>query len=141
MAQRRRELLEAHRVLVAQLARGDAELLRRLRHRLAVLVGAGEKEDVLAALTHVPGEHIGRDRRVGVTQVRLAVDVVDGRGDVIGHPPSMLLGGSSPTEQRPQPRGQVPPPPTRGRATVLREAQQRSGGQQAQAGKDESQVR
>ena len=70
---------------VAQLAGGDAELLRRQGDRLAVLVGPGEEEDVLAALAHVARQHVGGDRRVGVAQMRLAVHVVDRRGDVVGH--------------------------------------------------------
>ena len=99
--QRRRELLEADRVLVAKLARGDAELLRSLGHRLAVLVRPGEEEDVLAALAHVAREHIGRDRRVGVPEMRLAVHVVDGRRDVVRHRPSMLpAGGRGPAAAR-----------------------------------------
>ena len=61
----------------------DAELLGRLRDRLAVLVGAGQKEHVLAPLAHVAGEDVGGDRRVRVTEVRLGVDVVDRRGDVV----------------------------------------------------------
>ena len=56
-----------------------------LGDRLAVLVGAGQEEDVLAALAHVPGEDVGGDRRVGVPQVGLAVDVVDRGGDVEAH--------------------------------------------------------
>ena len=40
--------------------------------RLAVLVGAGEEEHVLAALAHVAREHVGGDRRVRVAEVRLA---------------------------------------------------------------------
>ena len=66
------------------------ELLGRLGDRLAVLVGAGEEEHVLAALAHVAREHVGGDRRVGVPEVGLAVHVVDRRGDVVGHRPSML---------------------------------------------------
>ena len=53
--------------------------------RLAVLVGAGEEEDVLPPLAHVAREHVGRDRRVGVAEVRLGVDVVDRGGDVEAH--------------------------------------------------------
>ena len=62
------------------------ERLGRLRDRLAVLVGAREEEDVLAALAHVPREHVGGDRRVRVAEVRLAVHVVDRGGDVVRHP-------------------------------------------------------
>ena len=47
-------------------------LLGGLRHRLAVLVGPGQEEDVLAALAHVAGEDVGGDRRVGVAEVGLA---------------------------------------------------------------------
>ena len=64
--------------------------------RLAVLVGAGEEEDVLAALAHVPGEHVGRHRRVGVAEVGLRVDVVDRGGDVVGHVEPGYLRGSLP---------------------------------------------
>jgi len=49
-----------------------------VRHRLAVLVGAREEEDVLAALTVVPGEDVGGDGRVRVAEWGLGVDVVDG---------------------------------------------------------------
>ena len=76
---------EARRVAVDQLLRLEARALGRLRDRLAVLVGAGEKEHVLAALAVVAGEDIGRDRRVRVPEVRLRVDVVDRRGDVVAH--------------------------------------------------------
>ncbi len=54
-------------------------------HRLAVLVGPGEEEHLLAPLAHVPGQHVGGDGRVGVAQVGLRVDVIDGGGDVEGH--------------------------------------------------------
>ena len=63
----------------------DPLALGRQRDRLAVLVGAGEEEDVLAALAHVAGEDVGGDRRVGVAEVGLGVDVVDRRGDVEAH--------------------------------------------------------
>jgi hypothetical protein len=83
--ERPRQVTEALRVLVGELARLDAEPLGRLGDRLAVLVGAREEEDVFAALAHVPREHVARDRGVGVAEVRLRVDVVDRRGDVVGH--------------------------------------------------------
>ena len=59
-------------VAVGQLLRRDALALGGERDRLAVLVGAGEEEDVLAALAHVAREHVGRDRRVRVPEVRRA---------------------------------------------------------------------
>ncbi len=81
----RQQREEALGVAVGQLLRGDALALGRLRDRLAVLVGAGEEEDLLAALAHVPGQDVGADRRVRVAEVRRGVDVVDRRGDVEGH--------------------------------------------------------
>ncbi len=81
----RHQRFELGGVAVGQLLRGDALALGRVLDRLAVLVGAGEEEDVLAALAHVAGEHVSRHRRVGVTEMRLRVDVVDRRGDVVGH--------------------------------------------------------
>ena len=65
----------------------DPLALGRELDRLPVLVGAGEEEDVLAALAHVPGEHVGGHRRVRVAEVRLGVDVVDRGGDVVAHAP------------------------------------------------------
>ena len=81
----RHQRLELGRVAVGQLLRRDPLALGRGLDRLAVLVGAGEEEDVLATLAHVAGQHVGGHRRVGVAEVRLGVDVVDRRGDVVGH--------------------------------------------------------
>ena len=75
----------ARRQLVHVLLRGEPALLRRLGDLGAVLVGAGEEEDVLAPLAVVPRQHVGGDGRVGVAVVRLAVHVVDGSGDVEAH--------------------------------------------------------
>ena len=83
---------KARRVAVGELARRDPEPLRRLRDRLAVLVRAGEEEDVLAALAHVAGEHVARDRGVGVPEMGLGVHVVDRRRDVVAHRESSLTG-------------------------------------------------
>ena len=76
---------KARGVEVDELPRGQALALRRLSDRLAVLVGTGEEEDVLAALAVVSGEHVGGDRRVGVAEMWLGVDVVDRGGDVVAH--------------------------------------------------------
>ena len=54
----RHQRLELGRVAVAQLLRRDPLALGRQLDRLAVLVGAGEEEDVLPALAHVPGEDV-----------------------------------------------------------------------------------
>ena len=81
----RHQRLEALGVAVGELLRRDALALGRLRHRLAVLVGAGEEEHLLAALAHVAGEDVGADRGVRVPEVGRGVDVEDRRGDVVGH--------------------------------------------------------
>ena len=60
--------LEARGVAVGELLRLDSLGARRVGDRLAVLVGAGEEEDVLAALAHVAREHVGGDRLVGVAR-------------------------------------------------------------------------
>lgn len=57
----------------------------RLGDGLAVLVGAGQEEDVFAALAVVARQHVGRDRRVCVAEMGLRVHVVDRRCDVVGH--------------------------------------------------------
>src|SRR5215210_878418 len=80
-----RHLLEAGREAVAQLSRCDALGLRLLRDGLPVLVGSGQEEDLIAALAVVSGQDVGGDRRVGVPQMGLAVDVVDRRGDIEAH--------------------------------------------------------
>ena len=82
---------KARRVAVGELLRRDALALGGQLDRLAVLVGAGEEEDVLAALAVVAGEHVGGDRRVRVAEMRLGVDVEDRRGDVEAHGRVSLL--------------------------------------------------
>ncbi len=80
----RHQRLEARGVAVGQLLRLDPLRVRGVGDRLAVLVGAGQEEDVLPALAHVPRDHVGSDLLVGVAEVRLAVDVSDRRGDEEG---------------------------------------------------------
>jgi hypothetical protein len=81
----RHQRLELGRVAIGQLLRRDPLALGRVLDRLAVLVGAGEEEDVLAPLAHVPRQHVGCHGRVGVAEVRLGVYVVDRRGDEVAH--------------------------------------------------------
>ena len=81
----RQQVEEPLRVAVRELLRRDPLGLRDLRHRLAVLVGPGEEEHLLAALAVMPREDVRPDRRVRVAQVRRRVHVVDGRRDVVGH--------------------------------------------------------
>ena len=73
--EQRHQGLEALGVAIGQLLRGHSLGGGGVGHRLAVLVGAGEKEHVLAALAHMPSDHVGRDRLVGVPQVRDTVDI------------------------------------------------------------------
>ncbi len=54
----------------------------RLHHLDAVLVGAGEEEDVVAVEPLEAGDGVGRDRLVGVADVGRAVGIGDRGGDV-----------------------------------------------------------
>ena len=66
-----------------RLRRIEAVLLGRLRHLLAMLVHAGEELDVVPARATEARLHIGENRAVRRTEMRLGVHVVDGRRDVI----------------------------------------------------------
>ena len=68
---------------------GDARHLRR------VLVDPGEQERLTAALPLMTREHVGRDRRVGVADVRRRVDVVDRRRQVVRLHPDRFYGRPS----------------------------------------------
>ena len=76
--------LEQRHVAVEQLPRRQAFACRGLLHLLAVLVGAGEEEHVIAVEPHEAGDGVGGDRLVGVADMRRAVRIGDRRGDVIG---------------------------------------------------------
>ncbi len=106
--QQRQQRPEALRVAVGELLGLDALGGGGVGDRLAVLVGAGEKEHVLAPLAHVAGEHVGGDLLVRVAHVRLGVDVVDRGRDVEGHP---LLEAIRRVRGRARPR--TPTPRTR----------------------------
>jgi hypothetical protein len=93
-AEPRPQRAEALGIAIGELLRRDALALGDVRDGLAVLVGSSQEEDVVTALAVVPREDIGRDRRVRVPQVRGGVDVVDGRRDVEGGDPAMLLTAS-----------------------------------------------
>ncbi len=60
---------------------------RRLLDLLTVLVGAGQKIDLLAPEPLIAGEGVGHHRRVDVADVGHVVDIVDRCGDVkgVGH--------------------------------------------------------
>ncbi len=68
--------------LVDELLGRDPAGLGRPLHLQPVLVGAGQVEDVVAPEPPPPGEHVAGHRRVGVTDVRNVVHVIDGGGDV-----------------------------------------------------------
>ena len=76
--------LEARHVALDQLARRQVFLGRGLQHLDAVLVGAGEKEHVAAVEPHEARDGVGRDRLIGVADMRRAVRIGDRGGDVIG---------------------------------------------------------
>ncbi len=80
-----RERLETLGVAIRELLRLDAERVGGVGDRLAVLVGAGQEEHLLAALAVMARDHVGGDRRVRVPQMRRRVDVVDRGGYVERH--------------------------------------------------------
>ena len=55
------------------------------QHLVAVLVGAGLEADLLPQEAVEAGQGIGHHRGVGVADVGLGVDVIDGRGEVESH--------------------------------------------------------
>ena len=77
-------VLELRGVARRQIGRRQAFLRRGLHHLLAVLVGAGEKEHVLAIEPLEARQGIGRDRLIGVADMRYAVGIGDRGRDVIG---------------------------------------------------------
>ncbi len=88
---------EPGRELVGPLERRDALLLGGPGHLLAVLVGAGQEEDVVTDQPVPAGQGVGVDRRVGVPHVGRVLDVVDRRGDeVAGHCPASVPTRGSP---------------------------------------------
>ncbi len=75
-------LLEQRRIAVGQLARLQPFALGRLLHLDAVLVGAGQEIDVVAVEPLEAGDRIGRQRLIGMADMRGAVGIGDGRRDV-----------------------------------------------------------
>ena len=56
-----------------------------------MFVEAGEEENFLAQTSPGARDHVGDNLFVGMTEVRLAVDVINGGGDVkrFAHPPTV----------------------------------------------------
>ncbi len=69
-------------VAVGQRLHGDAFLVGRLLHLEAVLVGAGQMKNVAAVEALEARDRVGRQRRVGVADVRHAVGIENRRRDV-----------------------------------------------------------
>ena len=61
---------------------GSFSASRGLDHLQAVLVGAGQEEHVLAVKPLKSRQRIGRDRLIGVTDMRHPVRICDGGRDV-----------------------------------------------------------
>ena len=76
------EVLEGGGDLVGELLRRDSGGGGGALDLLAVLVGAGQEEGVVAQQAVAAGDDVGRDGGVGVADVRARVDVVDRRREV-----------------------------------------------------------
>ena len=79
-------LLEPRGIARRQFHRRQVLLLRGLDHLQAVLVGAGQEEHVLAVEPLKARQRIGRDRLIGVADMRRAVRIGDRGRDVEGVP-------------------------------------------------------
>ena len=82
--QRRPHLPELPCHAVHELLRVNPGLCRRFRDLLPVFVRARQEIRLFAKKPPVAREYICGNRRVGVSNVRVAVDVVDRGGDVEG---------------------------------------------------------
>ena len=76
------ELFKLRGESIAMRLRIDSSFGRRLLNFLTVFVQAGQKEDVPSSQSPVARQHICRDGRVRVTDMRHVVDVIDGSRDV-----------------------------------------------------------
>src|SRR5439155_5513070 len=75
--------LEARNITFDELLWGKLLHRRGLQHFNAVLVGASEEEHLVTIEPHETGDRIGCDRLVCVADVRRAIRVGDGGGDII----------------------------------------------------------
>ena len=78
-------------VAVEQLPRREALARRSLLNFLAVLVGSGEEEDVIAVEPHEAGNRVGRDHFVSVADMRWAIRIRDRGRDVVRRARRLLL--------------------------------------------------
>jgi hypothetical protein len=80
--------LELRRHLGDEVGRRLALPFRSLLDLLAVLVGAGEEQHVVAVEPLEAGQRVGGQRLVGLADMRRAIGVRDGRGNeerLVGH--------------------------------------------------------
>src|SRR6516165_10883738 len=72
--------LEARHIALHQFAWGKLLLCSRLQHLDAMLIGSGEEQDVMAIKPHEPRYGIGRNRLIGMTDVRWPIGIRNGGG-------------------------------------------------------------
>ena len=70
---------------------GEALARRGLLNFLAVLVGAGEEEDVIAVEPHEARNRVGRDHFISVADMRRAIRIRDRGRDVVRRARRLLL--------------------------------------------------
>src|SRR5437870_18931 len=75
--------LEARNIAFDELLGGKLLLRRGLQHFTPMLVGASEEEHLVIIEPHETGDRIGCDRLVGVADVRRAIGIGDGGGEII----------------------------------------------------------
>ena len=75
--------LEARDIAFDQIPRRELFFRRSLQHLHAMLVRAGEKEHLIPVKPHEPSYGIGRDRLIGVADMRWAIGVGNGRRNVV----------------------------------------------------------
>src|SRR6188472_292760 len=77
------EMLKLRGELVTMRLRIDSRLYRGLLHLLSVLVEAGQEKDIMSTEPPIARKHIGGDGRIGVSDMRDIVHVIDRGSDVI----------------------------------------------------------
>src|SRR6266571_581890 len=75
--------LEPRHGALRELLRRDVLLRGRLQHLDAVLVGTGEEVHVVAIVPLETRNRVGRDQLVGKSDMRRAIGIGDGRGQVV----------------------------------------------------------
>ncbi len=70
---------------VHELLDRQAGLDRGFHHLVAVFIGAGLEAGLCAHEAMKPGQGVGHHGGIGMAQVGLGVDVIDGGGQVVGH--------------------------------------------------------